>query len=475
MHLHIYSMLWLVIAAPVCVAVSGVERAELLKEIEMTPPLPDFSKYFEAIPALGRKLRCSSPCIGIHGCGHALNFMQVPTHSNNVFDLDERYRECLHQHMLDAGMVPVEIILNLGKRLGDLLRRGLQHLELPVDILVCGPPCPPWAGQGCHNSFKDARAKVFCRIIEWIVFLAHCGGLLCVLVENVIGVTHMHMGMEPPMDKFLRILRTHVPFFSWSVDTLCAVSYMCPQTRVRTFLRGMRTSVVYPVPRPLEAFGQRRMREALGKFPCTPRSHWTPQQQLNLRCYEELIISACQEDRLLMDDIVVVAADRQQGLTYLQQMTVNNAPTFTTGNKELCIISVRDVVENVPDHAREFFRRFKETERLTFMGFPPELVLTLGRQLTWKATGNAYPPPLIVAGLQPLIMALARSTSFQFFSWPPVGTISHVVPDNIMRLARSMLNSRGMIADKAKYAEAKAKAKRMASRKRSVISDSDSS
>ena len=130
-------------------------------------------------------------------------------------------------------------------------------------------------------------------------------------------------------------------------------------------------------------------------------------------------------------------------------------------------MSVADVVHGVEDCNRVFFRRFKETERLTIMGFPADLVLTLGANLTWKASGNAYPPPLIVAGLQPMLMTLARS-GVDLASWPPACIVA-VLPDAVLLQVRRALAARSRIVDKARYAKAKARGKKR------PIDDSDSS
>ena len=72
----------------------------------------------------------------------------------------------------------------------------MSALKLPVDLLVVGPPCPPWAGQGNHQAMNDPRAKVFVQVILWIIHLAYCGGLLCFIVENVPGVLKSDHGLD---------------------------------------------------------------------------------------------------------------------------------------------------------------------------------------------------------------------------------------------------------------------------------------
>ena len=117
----------------------------------------------------------------------------------NVYDLENAYAKALRSHMEQMGMQ--SIILHLGRKAGDLLKVPLQALECPVDFLVSGPPCPPWAGNGCKKGLKDARAKVFLRVLEWVVFLICNGGLLGVILENVTGIMTWRDGRESTMEK----------------------------------------------------------------------------------------------------------------------------------------------------------------------------------------------------------------------------------------------------------------------------------
>ena len=442
------------------------DQAALQAIVDNTPPLPDFASFFEAIPPLGRRLRCAAPCTGIHGCGYALSTMQAPADTNNIFDLEDGYRNLLIQHLQEMGMDIANINLNLGPRAGDLLRISLQGLQLPVDLLVAGPPCPPWAGQGSHNHMKDPRAKVFMRLIEWIVFLAHCGGLLMVVIENVPGVLSSYGGLESAMNKFIRILKEAVPFFHWTWDILRLVDYYCPQTRIRAFLRGIRKVISSYVPPPLRPFGRRTLKEALGTFPHTPRASFSHQQQINIGVYEDRIRAMVNQRRLGLEDVVVIAPDRQDKRTYPQRMSVNVAPTFTTHNDDLLILSVADVVARVPDNERLFFRKFLASERLTIQGLPAKMLLKLGTTLTTKASGNAYPPPLIIAALQPLLMALSQSTLL-LTAWPPPG-LPNMPPPGILARVQRLLRARGRVVDKKKHQLQLQKRKRPA-----ASSDSD--
>ena len=126
---------------------------------------------------------------------------------------------------------------------------------------------------------------------------------------------------------------------------------------------------------------------------------------------------------------------------------------LATTNRYLFVLSVADVMEGVPDHKRELFRLLTACERLTLQSFRADNVLTLGTHLALKATGNAYPPVLILVVLQPLLMAVATacsSSGFDLMSWPPPELPDMLEPSVLKELAAS-LRARGRIVHKRKF------------------------
>ena len=190
---------------------------------------------------LARPLRVALPCCGIDGCGRALEQLQVPFSACNVYDLQSGYLSYLTQHFSELGMTGS--VPNLGQLAGDLLRIPIPKLDVPVDILCAGPPCPPWAGQGCRRSTADPRAQVFFKIMMWVIFFIKCGGLLACVLENVLGIIQNAGGREPVGQHFLQALRFACPEFSWRIEVLRACKYLLPQTRVRVFIIGLRKKV----------------------------------------------------------------------------------------------------------------------------------------------------------------------------------------------------------------------------------------
>jgi site-specific DNA-cytosine methylase len=164
--------------------------------------------------------------------------MGTPADSINTSDLEDRYRPALLKHLQDAGAQ--RITVRWGKIAGDLRKTSLRDLEVPVDLLVAGPPCPPWSGQSSRKGFKDDRAAVCVRIVEWVYLFVKCAGLLGCVLENIVGITHETDGVESAMSKFLRVLQPFLPEFAWSVDILSATDYLLPHTRTRVFLKDLR-------------------------------------------------------------------------------------------------------------------------------------------------------------------------------------------------------------------------------------------
>jgi site-specific DNA-cytosine methylase len=219
--------------------------------------------------------------------------------------------------------------------------------------------------------------KVFLQVLAWTYFFVKCGGLIGVVLENVVGITNQIGGREAIIDVFLRALREFIPEFDWRCDVLHLADYLVPHTRVRVFLRGLRKTIAAVVPPPLKPFGAGNLRSFLGAYPHTPRSSWTSPMRQNLLEYEKTIESMVSLGTLDLRDVVVIAVDRAADKAYDQQMTRNACPTLTCSNQYLAVLSVEDVVNKTPDHEREFFRRVHDCERLLFQTLPPDLWLQL--------------------------------------------------------------------------------------------------
>ena len=230
-------------------------------EIDATPSPPTFSDWLPCqVQKLVRPLRVALPCVGIDGCGHALAAMNVDYEACNVFDLEQKYRSCLTHHFERHARGCSS--LHLGHGCGDITLTNISDLEGPVDVLMSGPPCPPWAGNGRRHGVQDPRFQVFRQVLQWIIYMVHHFGLLMAVIENVQGTVRNTSGNEGIMLRVKRALEKHVPQFHWCIDVLQATDYMLGQRRCRVFLRGIRTCVCEKMPPTLKPFGEINLKAA---------------------------------------------------------------------------------------------------------------------------------------------------------------------------------------------------------------------
>ena len=164
---------------------------------------PDWTTNVEHLQPPNRPLRAALPCCGVVGSKPTFAKMKIKTESVNVYDLDPGYKAVLDYMFKDEEARPT---VNLGEIAGDLTRIKLK--DAPVaELLMAGPPCPPWAGMGQRKGSNDARAKVFERVLQWVVHMIRAGRLKACCIENVIGILHAQKGNAPFMDNVLEVLR----------------------------------------------------------------------------------------------------------------------------------------------------------------------------------------------------------------------------------------------------------------------------
>jgi len=368
----------------------------------MKPFIPepnDWFNHFPSVPRLARQVHVALPCVGIDGSGWALKLLGANFHCNNVYDLERRYQKYLETYM-ESAEPP-----RLGPDNGDVLKVKLSEWERPVHLLLAGPPCPPWAGNGNHKGAEDQRAEVFLRIVNVVGSLAKCGELQAVVLENVKGILHKQKGQtESFMDKLVSCLKAEIPEFLWDVSLLKAKDYLLPQDRTRVFLRGIRSGLCPDnvIPEVLPAFGSKSLKEFLSPgIPSVNRGSLTSCMQKNLKDAQGQLKELFANGDLEESDIVCFPLDRADGKCYKRQICKNKVPTLTTSNSYLF---VSDMNFSKPDHERDFFRFLLPQERFTLQGFPAFISSSFNSQaLQIKAAGNAYPVPLIAAAVAGLL------------------------------------------------------------------------
>ena len=338
----------------------------------------------------------SFPCVGIDGAGLALKCLQVPFCANNVYDLEGRYQQHLEKHLPDCD-------LHLGSIDGDICQADLGSIERPVDLLISGPPCPPWAGNGCHKGQEDSRADVFLSVMKMVLVLIKSGDLKACVLENVKGIMHQRNGATSFMENITAFLRHECPEFDWGVVSLKAEQYMLAQQRTRVFLRGLRRTVGKgTVPEPLDPFGKKPLVDFLDpKLPSVDKSTLTDVTRQNLIDAMAAINKMMKKGDAVSSDIIVFPLDRAEGKVYVRRFSKNIVPTLTTTNMFLASLDLE-----MPEKDRKFFRFLSLTERMLLQGFDADTLYDCSDALRIKGAGNTYPVPLIIAVVAPLLMEI---------------------------------------------------------------------
>ena len=376
------------------------QPAEQARDLDGFPEPNDWAALLPQV-SVHRPLVVSMPCVGIDGCGYALSAMGVSYSAVNVYDLESRYETHLRNHL------GASCELHLGQVEGDLTKH-LYSRGLPCDMLVSGPPCPPWAGNGLKGGAQDARADVFVTVLKYCVHMATMGSLHAVVVENVSGILEKTQQGQASsfMDVVLEGLRKAVPQFDWQVAVLRAQDFRLPQKRTRVFLRGLRRCFG-EVPAPLPPMGEMPLEAFLKpNLPPVNRASVTACIRHNLKDAERELLKKWDSGELSAKDIVCFPADRASGKTYARVYQKNMVPTLTTSGMYLFLVSVGCLRK--PDDKRRYFRFLDSTERLTLQGFKKDVLASSPDCLRRKASGNAYPVPLVAAVLAPMLLQLSR-------------------------------------------------------------------
>ena len=146
-------------------------------------------------------------------------------------------------------------------------------------------------------------------------------------------------------------------------------------------------------------------------------------------------------------------------------------PTLTCHNAYLLVLSVADVINDVADEEREFFRWLHDSERLALQGLPPDMLQDLPCGKAIKAAGNAFPVPLIIACLHPMLMAASESIRTGVAT-----VVSECDPGELARF-ESALCATPLVANASKARKARAKkleSKALEARKRKRKRDESS-
>ena len=255
-------------------------------------------------------------------------------------------------------------------------------------------------------------------VIKMILAFIKTGELKAAIVETVKGIMNKMKGQDESfMDKMLTWLRKEASEFDWQVVVLKAQDYRLAQQRTRVFLRGLRTSCGSgQVPAPLEPFGPKTLMEFLD--PRLPSVNWgelTNIMTQNLKDAKAALKDMVTTGEVGKDDIVIFPLDRAEGKVYVRRFSKNCCPTLTTTNKYLFVASM-DFGKQ--ESQQRFWRFLHPSERMLLQGFPSSVLEGFSDALRVQGSGNAYPIPLMVAVLAPILSEIKDSIAAHEHSLP---------------------------------------------------------
>ena len=265
-------------------------------------PLAPWAHLVPPFPALARRLRVALPCIGLDGMGNGLKEVRWDgIHISHAYDIDTD----LIPALLAVHGREVAAKFCIGPVVGDLLRLDVSSLE-DVDIVISGPPCPPWSAIRLLGGQQDVRSRVFTRVSDVIIKQSRRVSLMCFIVEMVPGIAHETSRRAPTglvnergnfYENWLQELHREMPSFrvcSWLMQT----SEYLPQNRQRLYTVGIRRDVLgnlnlIPPSLPSTARMQRAsLADILHRgLPSIHEVDLSPQQRANLKTQQSTLLA----------------------------------------------------------------------------------------------------------------------------------------------------------------------------------------
>ena len=153
------------------------------------------------------------------------------------------------QPIFDIVHGPSEHV-HLGPHRGNIMTQPLDSFP-SANLVVAGPPCPPFSACGNRKALSDPRARPFERCVDIIAELDNRKRtrpsdpeLMFFVLENVVGICHKAAGATTsPLDTILDILSQRMGP-EWSVQTIRVNTkdYGLPQNRERMYIIGRRAN-----------------------------------------------------------------------------------------------------------------------------------------------------------------------------------------------------------------------------------------
>lgn len=364
-------------------------------------PMPPWAHLIAVFPCLSRKLRLALPCIGLDGLGAGLQEVQWgQVHISYAYDIDESLRAplaALHGDAVADGF-------QLGRPNGDILTVDVTDWER-VDLVVSGPPCPPWSAIGLRGSKQDVREVVFQQVTNIVVDQAQ-KGCFGFILEMVPGIDQKgSAGEQTYLATWLAQLRVRAPMlrvFCWLLNT---ADYL-PHHRRRLYIVGVNWPLVRgsPVPPrvPYCAAASRATLEGVLHRGLSPLDEgWLPPPlRLNLAAWKQRL----RREPGTLEVVATISVDRDPSMSFGPLVRTDGLVGALRSHNELNWIYI---VDN--RGVATVSRCMHPVERLTLQGFRPELADFMSKSTLLRATGNAFSAPVAAAVMREFVVLLSCS------------------------------------------------------------------
>jgi len=380
-------------------------------------PSPLWLPLVEPLLPLRRPLTVISPCLGLDTAGHALRGLGAQWVTTGC-DTDKALAAPL-QWLYGPGFQGHQIVLGTA---GNILHHDISTWPV-ADLIISGPPCPPWSTIGTSRGRGDDREAVFAKVTELLVNQGQRGAAAFV-IEMVPGMLHVPAGRaQSPWQEWIAHLSSQCPHWdirAWHMNS----SWFVPQERARIYTvayNRLRTAASLP-PAPTSSdtsSGPLPLASALNlHLPPVREQPLTFQQQANLQGHKESSTLQRAGARLLDNDlsfprIATIALDRDMGAAFGDGWvrTDGLCATLRTGNELMWLLSGEP-------QAPWMSRCLHPLERAYLQGLPPATLAGLSKHDMLRFTGNAMTVPVVAAVLARLLNGLPPDAGLhERWSW----------------------------------------------------------
>ena len=368
-------------------------------------PVAAWAHLIPEFPTLRRKLRVALPCVGLDGISAGLQEVRWDgVDVIHAFDVDQDLipaLQALH------GRQAVER-WNIGPD-GNMLLVDVTRWE-DVDLIVSGPPCPPWSSIGQRRAEEDERAQIFEQVTAAIKEQARRGVLLGFLIEMVPGMAHSRsstgLGGPSYYEQWMQEIQRDMPDF-YVVDWVMQSADYLPQHRERLYTVGLRrdalgAGILAPPRLPRQAQLLRtRLADILHQgLPANCEEYIHGQPRANLMAAKRSVLAYRPRGE---EGCYCFPIDRDPTMTFAPgHRSDGNVCALRTGNEMLWVLMINSAGIVV------LSRCLHPVERLGLQGFRPELANFLGKAALLRSTGNACTAPVITSVLRQLLLPLAH-------------------------------------------------------------------